>query len=74
MKQEKLNKILIGVLVVLIAFIIWQKATEPYRTIFNDCYYIDVSEYSMASDKEWLKERKEYCQDLAREAIEERGD
>jgi hypothetical protein len=73
MKQKKINRILIVALVVIASYLIWQKATEPYRTLYNDCYYkIELSSSSMTD--EWLKQRRDYCRDWARESIQERGD
>jgi hypothetical protein len=73
--QKKINRILIVVLVVIASYLIWQKATEPYRTLYNQCYYTVTTSFSgdIMTD-EWLEERRDYCQDWARENLNERGD
>lgn len=72
MKQNKLNRILIVVLVVIICYLAYQKITEPRRVLFNQCYY--VYSVQMTLDDEALKELKPYCREWAKDELNERGD
>ena len=62
MKQNKINKIIIGVLIVLVLFLGYRTLTEQKRVEYYICYDWYSSGYSMNEE-----ETKEFCKDIVYE-------
>ena len=70
---KRTNKILLFLLIVITAYLGFQKITEPYRSLFNHCYYVQEVGKPNKTDA-YLTERKDYCQQWAIDELNERGD
>ena len=69
MKQDKINKILIIILIALVAFIGYSRITEKERARYYFCYEMMADNYSEIDD-----ERSEYISERCKERLEERND